>query len=231
MLGRSLMEIAGEQQLLLQGLGVRSTSDAAAVDLGCGPGYQSIALSELGYRVLALDCSDTLIGILRAATSSRTITSLVGDIQELGSFVSAESAEVVVCMGDTLTHLPTRKDVRGLFKAVAIALKASGLFVLSFRDLAAGQLHGLDRFIPVRSDDDRIMTCFLEYESADAVIVHDLIYARTVGGQWSLKKSCYRKLRLAAPWVCDELSAAGFRITTCRQGRMTEIAAQRSREP
>ena len=65
----------------------------------------------------------------------------------------------------------------------------------------------------------------------DAVIVHDLIYARTVGGQWSLKKSCYRKLRLAAPWVCDELSAAGFRITTCRQGRMTEIAAQRSREP
>jgi len=49
----------------------------------------------------------------------------------------------------------------------------------TYRDLTK-ELEGLDRFIPVRSD-DKIMTCFLEYESAESVAVHDLIYTR-VGG-------------------------------------------------
>jgi len=59
------------------------------------------------------------------------------------------------------------------------ALHSGGVFVSTYRDLTK-ELEGLDRFIPVRSD-DKIMTCFLEYESAESVAVHDLIYTR-VGG-------------------------------------------------
>ena len=33
------------------------------------------------------------------------------------------------------------------------------------RDLARSELLGLDRFIPVRSAERRLMTCFLEYET------------------------------------------------------------------
>jgi len=40
---------------------------------------------------------------------------------------------------------------------------------LSFRDLTP-DLTGLNRFIPVRSDPDRIMTCFLEYEPETVIV-------------------------------------------------------------
>ena len=82
------------------------------------------------------------------------------------------------------------------------------MFVITYRDLTT-ELHGTDRFIPVRSDDNKIMTCFLEFESAESVVVHDLVYTRQDKG-WSLNKSSYRKLRLGIDWMRQELSKAGF---------------------
>jgi hypothetical protein len=63
---------------------------------------------------------------------------------------------------------------------------------------------GLARFIPVRADDERILTCFLEDEG-DAVRVHDLLYTRDAAGAWHLGKSSYRKLKLAPSWVAERL--------------------------
>jgi hypothetical protein len=129
-------------------------------------------------------------------------------------------------MGDTLTHLPSPAEVERLFDGVARVLAHSGLFVLTFRDMTA-ELTGTDRFIPVRSDTDRILTCFLEYEP-EAVRVHDLIHVRR-GGEWALHKSSYRKLRLAPSWVCDTLARCGFSIEFHRPaGRMVLISARRA---
>jgi hypothetical protein len=54
-----------------------------------------------------------------------------------------------------------------------------------------------------------VLTCFLEYEP-ETVKVHDLVYRRSAGGQWTFAKSFYRKLRLAREWVESELARAGF---------------------
>jgi hypothetical protein len=83
-------------------------------------------------------------------------------------------------MGDTLTHLASKADVRALFQDVFDALHSGGVFVITYRALTK-ELEGLDRFIPVRSDDSTIMTCFLEYESAESVVVHDPVYTRRCG--------------------------------------------------
>jgi hypothetical protein len=64
------------------------------------------------------------------------------------------------------------------------------------------------RFIPVRSDADRILTCFLE-ESRDHMDVHDIVHERD-GAQWHLKVSSYRKLRLAPTEVARALRAHGL---------------------
>src|SRR5262249_25621880 len=42
-----------EQQALLEQLGIGRRRGGRAVDLGCGSGFQSLALARLGYRVLA----------------------------------------------------------------------------------------------------------------------------------------------------------------------------------
>ena len=216
-----------EQRKLLGEAGVEPKSGGSAIDLGCGSGFQSVALNDLGYHVVALDSSEKLLGGLIERSQARAMRAIRGDIRELSTFVTHSSADVIVCMGDTLTHLSHREDVSKLFQSVANILKPSGLFVVTYRDLAANELAGLDRFLPVHSDQTRIMTCFLEYEGPNTVIVNDLVYLRSRDGQWSLSKSAYRKLRLAVSWVRDELTAAGLSIMYQRSARMLTLTAQK----
>ncbi|MGD9226584.1 MAG: hypothetical protein PVF26_08805, partial [Desulfobacterales bacterium] len=65
-------------------------------------------------------------------------------------------------------------------------------------------------FVPVKSDDRRIFTCFLEYEK-DTVKVHDIIYEKK-NTQWVLKKSYFRKLRISPDWTRNYLQSIGFSL-------------------
>jgi heme oxygenase len=98
------------------------------------------------------------------------------------------------------------------------------MFVITYRDLTT-ELHGTDRFIPVRSDDNTIMTCFLEFENTESVVVHDLVHTRQHTG-WSLNKSSYRKLRLGIDWLCHELAQAGLSVVSQESsGRLLAVVA------
>jgi SAM-dependent methyltransferase len=218
-----------EQKAILKEFAGPVVIGGLAVDLGCGSGFQSIALSDLGYKVLAIDTSPKLLSHLSARIGSRDIATKHADLRELQSLVSPTSVDIVVCMGDTLTHLPAQSDVARLFRSVAHALKPGRTFLITYRDLASVELFGLDRFIPVSNDDRRVMTCFLEYESAETVVVHDLIYLRDDDGNWKLHKSSYRKLRLPAAWVVAELLASGLSISVLGKGRAVTIAATTAR--
>lgn len=131
-------------------------------------------------------------------------------------------------MGDTLTHMESPAEVERLFADVHAVLAPGGVIALTFRDLTSA-LVGLDRFIPVRADADRIMTRFLEADPTrpDAVLVHDLVHVRE-GEGWTLQKSSYRKLRLAPAWVAERLEAAGFaRASQAPAGPLIGIAARK----
>jgi hypothetical protein len=117
--------------------------------------------------------------------------------------------EVILCMGDTLTHLPDVSAVNALFALVAQSLRPGGRFVASFRDYSVA-LHATERFIPVRSDAERILTCFLEY-SAERVTVHDVLHERS-GASWRLRVSAYQKLRLSPAWVVEALGGLGLAV-------------------
>jgi hypothetical protein len=80
-------------------------------------------------------------------------------------------------MGDTITHLDTKDAVETLIRLVFDALTPGGKFVVSYRDLST-ETTGLDRFIPVDADERKVMTCFLEFDRSDTVLVHDLVYSR-----------------------------------------------------
>ncbi len=114
-------------------------------------------------------------------------------------------------MGDTLTHLPDRDAALQLFTLAAASLRPGGTFIATFRDYTQA-LVGNGRFIPVKSDADRILTCFLEY-AADHVDVHDLLHERN-GDAWQLRVSSYRKLRLDPQWVSASLHERGFAVST-----------------
>ena len=209
MVGVPFAAKVAEQQALLERLGVTGRS-GLAVDLGCGPGFQSVALARLGCSpVVAVDSCQALLNELATHADGLQIKTVCADMRELQHLVAPARAEVIVCMGDTLTHLESRDDVSRLLADACRALAPQGQLVLSFRDLSV-EIKGLDRFLPVRSDPDRIMTCVLEYET-EHVIVNDLIYVRQNEG-WTFHKSSYRKLRLNADAVSCELRELGFTV-------------------
>jgi SAM-dependent methyltransferase len=198
-----------EQHALLERLGVKASRPAAmAVDLGCGSGVHSIALARLGFRVLAVDFCRPLLAELRERAPGLPVEAVPGDFRDVEPLVPA-GADVVVCMGDTLSHLEREADLPRLFAGVTTRLVAGGRYVLSFRDLGA-ELRDLDRFLPLCASDDVVMACMLEYE-AHTVKVHDLIWVREQGS-WTLRKGAYRKLRLTADVVTAHLVSAGFTV-------------------
>jgi SAM-dependent methyltransferase len=207
-------KVAHHQALFTQ-LGVSPTLTGKALDLACGPGCQSIALARLGFFVTAIDANAQLLAELNQHADRLEILTVQHDLCDL-STCSALPAQVdlAICMGDIITHLPSRQCVTTLFNEVSRLLVPGGKFILGFRYLSQ-ELHGLDRFIPVRGDNERVMTCFLEYEP-DTVVVHDLIYMRQ-GEGWELRKSAYRKLRLSHGWVQSQLEAQGFEVLSQEQ--------------
>ena len=197
-----------ESRIFFKDHNIRPKRSGVAVDLGAGSGFQSIPLAELGFNVLALDTSPELLTELNQNAGDLPIVTVEDNLLNFFEHSPAK-AEVIVCMGDTLTHLASQENVSELFSHVYQALEKEGLFILSFRDMTV-ELKGLDRFIPVRSDAKRIFTCFLEYERHH-VRVHDILYEMS-NDRWHMKKSYFHKLRISAKWTKEYLLKSGLEI-------------------
>jgi SAM-dependent methyltransferase len=179
-----------------------------AVDLGAGFGAHAIPLARRGFHVLAIDSCAALLDELTARTRGLTIDVIQADLLSFTDHLTAEP-ELIVCMGDTLTHLADAASVSELIRSVSAALDTGGRFVSTFRDYST-PLSGERRFIPVRSDEHRILTCFLEYDETH-VTVHDILHERS-GTEWTFRVSTYRKVRIAPQWLVESLRQHGFTV-------------------
>ena len=213
-----------QNRTFLRDHNIRPAHSAAAVDLGAGSGFQAIPLAEAGFEVTAIDVSHELLAQLTKIAGRLPIRTIRDDLLNFVNQSPAE-IEIIVCMGDTLTHLRFPAEVKQLIHSAYGALEKEGLMILSFRDMTV-ELTELDRFIPLRADSKRIFTCFLEYEKKH-VKVHDILYERA-DHQWTLKKSFFRKLRISSQWVKECLLKAGFNVEKFDiENGMTTIMARK----
>jgi SAM-dependent methyltransferase len=193
----------------LGGLGLGSKDRGLAVDLGSGTGLQTFALEKLGYFVLAVDECRGLVEELRRETDRLAVRVAEDDVHNFRRYID-EDVELVVCMGDTLSHLGDEGEVESLIRDVATALVPGGVFVTTFRDFSIEKV-GSRKSILVKGDDRRILTCQLEY-GEKKVAVTDLLHEREAGGAWGLRVSSYEKVRLAPEWVAEVMREAGFEV-------------------
>lgn len=202
---------------------IKPSSTKLAIDLGSGHGIQSAALAEIGFEVTAVDFSEKLLNELKQNTGNR-VKSINGDITEF-NYPGEIKPELIVCMGDTLTHLSSINDVTKLIVNAGENLEKKGKLVISYRDLTA-EVTGTSRFIPVKSDDSRILTCFLEYFDT-YVNVNDILHER-INDKWEMKVSSYQKLKLPVKTVEELLQGYGLKVilSTVVQ-RMNYIIAEK----
>lgn len=88
MLGGDVEQVAARDRLTLEGLGIAapgSSGNSVAVDLGYGPGPQTLALADMGFAtVVGVDTSQELLAELAQHASSRpTVRTLRADLVDV----------------------------------------------------------------------------------------------------------------------------------------------------
>lgn len=85
-----LLELIGEQ------FPTHKPEEIKVLDIGTGPGFFALLLSELGYQVFAIDCTEEMLKEARKNTGSyaEQISWYLGDVQEMG--FAEESFDVLV---------------------------------------------------------------------------------------------------------------------------------------
>lgn len=206
--------VGGEATALARGaaeidtLAVGPRGSGVAVDLGAGFGMHAIALAERGFDVVAVDACGVLLDQLTRLGQGRKIRTARGDLRSFVDHLPGPP-ELVMCLGDTLTHLEDESAVESLVAKIARIIEPGGRFIATFRDYSR-KLEGTRRFIPVRGTADRNLICFLEY-AASYVMVHDILSERN-GSAWITRVGAYPKLRLAPDRFESLLSAHGFSV-------------------
>ena len=204
--------------------GITPGISGAAFDLGCGHGINSIALANLGFAVQAVDFNMQLLDELKVRIEHRKIEAIDAHLIEY-LYAVRSKAELIVCMGDTLTHLSGPEQVEELIALSAQKLERGGKFVVSFREFV-DELTNEKRFIPVNSDENRIHTCYLEYLPG-YVKVFDILFERE-GTRWKQTVSWYPKLRIAVSRVISLFEKHGLSLVKKEViGGMTCLIAYR----
>ena len=187
---------------------VKPFKTGIAIDLGAGSGIQSIALGEIGFKVKAVDFNEKLLSELKSRIGGLQIELIKDDILNVKSITNL-SVDLITCCGDTISHLETFKQLDRLFQDCYDLLEVSGKLILSFRDYSVA-LSDTQRFIPVKSDEERILTCVIDYYD-EKITVTDLLHEKT-NGVWTQKISSYEKLRVRTDSVINRAETVGFSV-------------------
>jgi len=208
-----------EQKLLPQ-------SSKIAVDLGAGHGIQTVPLAKSGYFVKAIDFNSQLLNELTENTKGLNVEIINADIRNFDK-LSVQNPELIICFGDTVAHLDSEQEILQFVRNISEMLIYGGKFLLSFRDYSV-ELTGENRFIPVKSDEKRILTCILDYQPK-YVVVTDLLYEK-IENSWELRVSSYKKVRVTTEMIVKIIEEAGLTIQFNQIiNRMSTIIASKNK--
>ncbi len=108
--------------------------ESPVLELACGSGEITHALSALGYDMSALDLSARMIEKAKQKDLDKKISFTVQDmldLSDLGTF------KTIFCVCDSFNYVLEKEDVKALFKEAASHLETGGLFCFD--------THSLDR--------------------------------------------------------------------------------------
>jgi SAM-dependent methyltransferase len=194
---------------LLDAVGLTDEGSGTVLDLGAGAGYHARVLASRGFNVIAVDTSDILLRELGEVCAGLPVTAVQADLLDESKYAQHGPFALIVCAGDTLTHLSDIKDTDRLIRMAARLLMPGGALLLQFREQPR-DLSPQEGIITMRSERDRIMQCVLHF-APDRVWVTDIVHEWN-GQAWLTVKSTYPKLRLSTDALLESATLAGLNI-------------------
>jgi SAM-dependent methyltransferase len=194
---------------LLDATGITANPGDIALDLGAGGGYHARARAERGFEVIAVDTSAGMLQELGELCAGFGVTPLQVDLLDERAYSRYSPFALILCVGDTLSHLATHQDVNRLIEQCANLMNTGGKLVLQFREPPA-DMSPQNSVFTTRSERDRIMECVLHFWP-DRVWVTDVVHEWS-NGTWRSMRSTYPKLRLTVDEIIESARVAGLGV-------------------
>lgn len=171
------------------------------LDLACGTGQLAGLLAERGFRVTGIDSSSEMLALARSNAPRAEFV-----LADARTFMLDERFDAVLSIYDSLNHILSIEELRGVFGRVHAVLSPGGRFVFDLNTEAAypaewqGSFVGPDHAAVVRST----------YEPETRTMRFNAALFRPAGERWErtdieLLQRCH-----AENDVRDALAAAGF---------------------
>jgi glycine/sarcosine N-methyltransferase len=135
-----------------------------ALDAGCGTGFHSLLLAQLGLHVTAVDLSEKML-----VQTRRHAEEYGSDIKTVKSALPLvpksvhEKFDSVFCLGNTLAHLVTENELLGSLKGFYRMLNSEGILflqILNYDRILAEH----ERIQNIRETIDGVIIRFYDYE-------------------------------------------------------------------
>jgi len=178
------------------------------VDLACGTGLHAAFFADLGAQVTALDLSTEMVTHARTRRPHPAITYRQGDMRRL----CGGPWDVAVCLGNSLSLLPSHRDVEQTLAAVFDALVPGGLFALQLRNCeAAAARHPQHRIEKRQRADTEVVAIKSLVPHRDHALLALAFYAFTPGTCTTASETAVL-LHLTGNDVTDMATRAGFHL-------------------
>ncbi len=187
----------GEQKLLL--------------DLACGTGSLSIALSQLGYEVIAADASPQMLSIAqqKAYNAGESILFLNQRMETLDLYGTIDAC---VCALDSLNHLTDPRALRRALSRVSLFLAPGGVFVFDMNTPYKHQALLADNSYVYEEGD----TVCVWRNKTDADLLTEIsldFFTRQTDGRYTRTGERFSERGYAAREITEMLSDVGLTLT------------------
>ena len=192
---------------VLKRLERRCEPGATVVEIGCGSGGLTKALTKAGYRVLGVDVSSAMIRLARrkAPKAKYQVTSCYR--------FTPPPCDAIVGTGHCLNYLSTdrKRHVRAVaafLKRAGAALRPGGMLLFDFQEPWPD--HPSVRSFHACGADWAVLVNAVERRG---LITRQITAIRFVAGRCRCSQECHRQCRLSRRQLAQALRVAGFVVT------------------
>jgi ubiquinone/menaquinone biosynthesis C-methylase UbiE len=99
------------------------------LDLACGTGEYSIALSKLGYSVVGVDLNGEMIKAAQEKAKNLNVNFIENDMTKLNDFQNRKF-NLIFCIGNSIVHLNSKNKIEEFIKEIYNSLDVNGVMVI-----------------------------------------------------------------------------------------------------
>ncbi|MBQ4518222.1 MAG: class I SAM-dependent methyltransferase [Clostridia bacterium] len=200
---------------LCQRLQANGITNGLVLDLACGTGTLTLALSQKGYEMLGADASEDMLSVARQKEGAENILFLN---QPMEDFELYGTVDAIVCVLDSINYLTEPGALEKTFALCANYLNPDGVLIFDvnseykFRQVLAQETYTYET-------DDIFYIWENDYnEESDLCHLYLTFFEETENGLYRRLDEVHTQRLYTDSHLQNALNAAGLTVTACYDG-------------